>query len=161
MEAPWETELATLLNDLLAVQDRLLEILAKKREMLIASDSEGLATIAPQEEQLIGELQQCMVRREALLKRADQEGMPSASIKALTEALPKDRRSQLKEQVQQAGSRARLLRHHRLTNWVVIQRTLIHLSQMIEIIATGGRLQPTYGEEEPVNASGSLVDHAA
>jgi len=161
MKTPWETELASLLNDLLAVQDRLLEILAKKRELLIASDGEGLATIAPQEEQLIGELQQCMVRREALLKQADQAGMPSASIKALTEALPKDQRSELKEQVHQAGSRARLLRHHSLTNWVVIQRTLIHLSQMIEIIATGGRLQPTYGKGEPVSASGSLVDHAA
>ena len=160
MDTPWETALAVLLTDLLAVQDRLLKILTKKRELLLARDGEGLAAIVPQEEKLIGELQQCVVRRETLLERASQEGMPSASIKALTQALPRDQRSPLHEQVRQAGSQARLLRHNSLTNWVVIQRTLIHLSQMIEIIATGGRLQPTYGEEEPVNASGSLVDQA-
>ena len=161
MDISWETELAALLTDLLTVQDQLLEILTKKRELLVAGDGDGLAAIAPQEEELIGKLQECMVRRTALLQQAGQEGMPSASIQALSEALPKDRRGELHEQVRQAGSQARLLRHHSLTNWVVIQRTLIHLSQMIEIIATGGRLQPTYGEEEPTNASGSIVDQAA
>lgn len=161
METSWETELAVLLTDLLAVQDQLLEILTKKRELLIAGDGEGLAAVAPQEEELIGKLQECMTRRETLLQEAGQDGMPSASIQALSEALPKDRRNQLHEQVQEANSRSRLLRHHSLTNWVVIQRTLIHLSQLIEIIATGGRLQPTYGEEEPANASGSMVDQAA
>ncbi len=160
METSWETELAALLTDLLTVQDQLLEILTKKREVLVAGDSEGLAAVAPQEEELIGKLQQCMARRETLLQQAGQEGMPSASIQALSEALPKDHRSQVHDQVQQASSQARLLRHHSLTNWVVIQRTLIHLSQLIEIIATGGRLQPTYGEEDPANASGSIVDQA-
>ncbi|HYW80805.1 MAG TPA: flagellar protein FlgN [Thermoguttaceae bacterium] len=161
METSWETELASLLTDLLTVQDELLDILTKKRELLIAGDGEGLTAIVPREEEIIGKLQECMTRRETLLQQAGQEGMPSASIRALSEALPKESRNGLDEQVQQANSRARLLRHHSLTNWVVIQRTLIHLSQMIEIIATGGRLQPTYGEEEPANASGSMVDQAA
>jgi hypothetical protein len=37
---------------------------------------------------------------------------------------------------------------------VIAQRTLIHLSQLLEIIATGGRLQPTYGRAvaEPCGA---------
>jgi len=54
-----------------------------------------------------------------------------------------------------------LLQHHSLVNWVVIQRTLLHLSQMLEIIATGGRLQPTYGKGESSTASGTLMDWAA
>lgn len=161
METSWESELAKLLNDLLAAQDELLEILTRKRELLVANDTEGLMAIGPQEEKLIGALQECMKRREELLARAGQEGLPTASIRALAQALPRAQRGQLQERVQLAGSRARLLKHHSLTNWVVIQRTLIHLSQMLEIIATGGRLQPTYGEGEPVHASGGLVDRAA
>jgi hypothetical protein len=43
---------------------------------------------------------------------------------------------------------------------VVVQRTLIHLSQMLEIIATGGQMQPTYGKKESVQARGALVDRA-
>jgi hypothetical protein len=44
---------------------------------------------------------------------------------------------------------------------VLAQRTLIHLSQMLEIIATGGQMQPTYGKKESVGASGALVDQEA
>lgn len=161
MQATWESELATLLTDLSAVQDEVLAVINKKRELLLATDTEGLAALAPQEEELISRLQDCLRRREDLLARAKQQGLPSASIKALTKALPKDRRGGIDKQVKEAGARARLLKLQSFTNWVVIQRTLIHLSQLLEIIATGGRLKPTYGEEEPVNSTGSLVDRAA
>jgi len=161
MEASWESELAKLLTKLLAIQDELLGILTRKGQLLAAADTEGLSAIGPEEERLVDSLQQCLDHRQELLARAGQQGLPSASIRALTQALPRAQRTQLHNQVELADSRARLLKHRSLTNWVVIQRTLIHLSQMLEIIATGGRLQPTYGEGEPVNASGALVDRAA
>jgi hypothetical protein len=161
MQTTWENEVARLLNDLLAVQDDLSVNLAKKKELLIASDMAGLAAIAPEEEQLIARLQECVERREQLLLKAAQEGLPVHSIKALAQTLPADRRGELPDRLAQASSRARLLQHQSLTNWLVVQRSLIHLSQMLEIIATGGRLQPTYGEGEPVNASGAIVDRAA
>ena len=63
--------------------------------------------------------------------------------------------------MREATARMRLLQHHSLTNWVLVQRTLIHLSQMLEIIATGGRLKPTYGKDDSVNSGGFLVDQAA
>ncbi len=161
METSWEPELATLLTDLLAAQEELLRILVKKSDLLVKADSDGLAAIVPQEERLIGTLQRCLTRRQQLLDQAGQEGLPSGSVEALTNALPRAQRGNLGKRVKLARSQARLLQHHSLTNWVVVQRTLIHLSQMLEIIATGGRLQPTYGEGEPVNASGALVDRAA
>ena len=65
------------------------------------------------------------------------------------------------QEVRIYDKRTRVLRHHSLTNWVLVQRTLIHLSQMLEIIATGGEMQPTYGKEESVHARGALVDRAA
>ena len=67
MQTTWENEVARLLNDLLAVQDDLFVNLAKKKELLIASDMAGLAAIAPEEEQLIVRLQECVQRREQLL----------------------------------------------------------------------------------------------
>jgi hypothetical protein len=44
---------------------------------------------------------------------------------------------------------------------VLVQRSLLHLSQLIEIIATGGRPQPTYGNGPERQNCGSLVDRAA
>jgi len=161
METSWESELAALLTELLATQDEVLEILGRKRELLRAADTDALAALGPEEEKLVGRLRQCMKRRGELLARARREGLPSTSLRALAQALPRSRRGPLDRQVRLARSRGKLLQHHGLTNWVVIQRTLLHLSQMLEIIATGGRLQPTYGEREPVQASGGLVDRAA
>jgi hypothetical protein len=67
----------------------------------------------------------------------------------------------LGDSLRQASHRARLLQHHSLVNWVLVQKTLIHLSQLLEIIATGGRLQPTYQRDGTVQATGALVDRAA
>ena len=161
MQTSWEIEIAQLLNDLLVVQDDLFANLAKKRDLLIAGDIAGLSAMSAEEEQLIARFQQCIDRRQQLLDRAAQEGLPAKNIRSLTEAMPPERRGDLPNRIVQMNSRARLLQHHSFTNWLVIQRNLMHLSQMLEIIATGGRLQPTYGKGEPVNASGSLVDRAA
>jgi hypothetical protein len=161
MRTSWEPELAKLLKDLLAVQDELLAILARKRELLVASDAAGLAALGPEEERIAAALQQWVERREALLVRAGQEGLPNGSIRALATALPREQQGRLDGSVRTVASRARLLRHQSLTNWVVIQKTLLHLSQVLEILATGGRLQPTYGGGEGVRASGTLVDRAA
>jgi hypothetical protein len=161
MQTTWETEIAQLLTDLLAAQDELCEILAKKRTLLMGSDHRALTDMLPQEEQLLAKMQACATRREQLLTRARKEGLPSNNISALSNALPAAQQGDLPERIAQTNDRTRLLRNQSLTNWIVIQRTLIHLSQMLEIIATGGRLQPTYGSGEPVNSSGSLVDRAA
>jgi hypothetical protein len=42
----------------------------------------------------------------------------------------------------------RVLQHHSLANWVLAQRRLLHVAQSLEIIATGGRMRPTYGDTE-------------
>jgi flagellar biosynthesis/type III secretory pathway chaperone len=157
----WEADIASLLSDILGVQDELLALLAKKRELLVQSDTAGLDALGPEEQRLMQSLTACVQRRQELLGRAEQEGLPAASLQELSKALPRDEHQRLYPRVSQAKSNARLLRHQSLANWMVVQRTLIHLSQLLEIIATGGRLQPTYGEGETSTSSGSLVDRAA
>lgn len=160
METAWESELASFLTHLSAVQAESLELLTEKRRLLVAADTEGLAEVTKREDTLIEKLRECLSRRKQLLDRAAEEGLPSESIRSLTAALPDDEKQALSDQAREAAGRARLLRHHSLTNWVVVQRTLIHLSQMLEIIATGGQMQPTYERKESVQASGALVDRA-
>ena len=156
-----ETELAALLGDLLAGQSELMAVLNRKRTLLGAMDHAGLAALGEEEKRLLGVLQNCLARRQTLLARAAGDGLPSASIQALTRALPAEQRTPLARQVAAVGSWTRLLQTQSLTNWIVIQRTLIHLSQLLEIIATGGRLQPTYGDTGPSRAHGTLVNQEA
>jgi len=156
-----EAEVAQLLNDLSDIQDELLQVLTDKRQHMVSGDLAGMTALQPREERMIARLQACQEQRQQLLARAAEEGLPATDVRSLASALPKARRGNLGAQVKTASSRARLLEHQSLTNWVLVQRTLIHLSQMLEIIATGGRLQPTYGRGEPVGSSGSLLDQAA
>ena len=159
-----EAELAALLNDLLAGQGDLMAVLNRKRNLLGAMDHEGLAAVNAEEERMLAVLQDCLKRRQSLLDRAAAEGLPARSIQSLTKALPPPIRAPLARQVSTATSRARLLQTQSLTNWIVIQRTLIHLSQLLEIIATGGRIQPTYGRagsSRAGGASGALLNHEA
>ncbi len=159
LAGPWEDQIGELLTMFSAVQGELLALLNEKRQLLLAADQVGLAAIAEREQELIGKLQACQNRRRTLLEEAAEQGLPSGSLQALSGALPDEKR-QLRAQLRESRQRWRLLQHQSLTNWVLVQRTLLHLAQMLEIIATGGRPEPTYGRADHRTASGALVDQA-
>ena len=156
----WERELGELLALLSTTQGELLKLLGEKRAILVQGDLSGLEAIQPREEAIVAQLQICQLRREELLQRAAGEGLPNDCLRSLALAFPQEGAGELRSQIGEAEQRTRLLRHQSLTNWVLVQRTLLHLSQILEIIATGGQPQPTYGNEAGARG-GSLVDQAA
>jgi hypothetical protein len=161
MQDNWEAEIASLLTELAAVQGELLGLLAEKRQILAGGDRDALLAMAGREQQLVDRLNACHQQRQQLLARAADDGLPSDSIRALSAKLSPEGRDRLRPSLEQAAERSRFLQQQCLTNWVLVQRTLLHLSQMIEIIATGGRAMPTYGNGSERVASGALVDRAA
>jgi hypothetical protein len=156
----WETELAALLERLSAAQRELLSLLATKRSLIVQRDHQGLAALAEREGELAAELQACHERRQELLVQADAQGLPGGSLEQLSQALPARTSSALRTPIDEARQRARLIRHECLTQWVAVQRTVLHLSQLLEIIATGGRGQPTYGKGRIADRGGALMDQA-
>jgi hypothetical protein len=158
MNDHWEVDIADLLAELTAAQSDLLDLLAEKRTILLRADAEALQALQSREVELFLRLEACQHRRQQLLDRAADEGRPADSIRTLTDSLSSPGRAGLQSAVDAARSNSRLLRHESLANWVMMQRSLLHLSQIIEIIATRGRLQPTYGRGAP--DTGALVDRA-
>lgn len=161
MNDSYETEIGSLLAELADVQSGLLGVLNEKRQLLVAGDTNALTAIGAREQELASRLQSCHDRRQQLLARADIDGLPADSIQSLSQQLPTASRAQVQAGIRDAANRSHLLRHQCLTNWVVVQRSLLHLSQMIEIIATGGRPKPTYDKGSGSRAGGALVDRAA
>jgi hypothetical protein len=157
----WEHELAVLLEELSSVQEELLSVLIAKKDCLAAADIEGLTELQVRELALGERLQACHQRRGDLLAAAKEQNLPGDSIGRLAATLPARQRDKLGKQVKESEARMRLLHNQSITNWVLAQRSLLHVSQLLEIIATGGRLQPTYGEGETVHAVGSLVNQEA
>ena len=159
----WESEISGLLAELSSVQSELLNVLAQKRDALAAADIDQLTALQPVEEALADRLESCQARRSDLLLRAKNEGLPSESVGKLATRVGGGKAGKLGQRVKESAARMRLLQHHSLANWVLAQRSLLHVSQLLEIIATGGRLQPTYGdkEKESVHACGGLVNQQA
>jgi flagellar biosynthesis/type III secretory pathway chaperone len=156
-----ETEIGALLDELSSVQGELLGVLGEKREALVKADIVRLTELQPREERLAWRLAECQERRSALLEAAKRQGRPSESIAKVAKTVGGGKNNKLGERVKETAARMRLLQHQSLANWVLAQRSLLHVAQLIEIIATGGRMQPTYGDKESVHARGSLVNQQA
>lgn len=161
LQPAWETELSDYLAELTNVQAELLIVLKEKRARMAACDLPGLEETQPRAEELAQRLQACQQRRQELLHRAAAEGLPATSLQQLAGTLKQDKNPDLANQVKNAAASCDLLRHQTLTNWIFAQRSLLHVAEMLEIIATGGRLQPTYGYSDAIHSTGSLLNHQA
>lgn len=159
-DARWDEEITSLLADLSDVQQEILDHLAEKRELLCKGDLDGLSGQQDREAGLVARLEACHRRRQDLLERAREDGRRAGSLQQLSSTLDAADRQRISPSLTKAASRARLLRHHSLTNWVLAQRHLIHVSYLIEILATGGKPRPTYGKGSSAHDSGALVDQA-
>ncbi len=155
-----ESQLSALLDRLSAAQRELLALLATKRELMVRRDHAALSLLAEREERLGEELRQCHAQRQQLLAQAEAEGLPRQDLAELSAVLPRAAGQRFNQPILEARRRAQLIRHECLAQWVTMQRTVLHLSQMLEIIATGGRTQPTYGKGGGVETSGALMDQA-
>jgi len=157
--------LTEFLADLLDVQDQLLAMLSEKRAAMLAGNLDALAEFRSREEDLGRRLEDCHRRRKQLLAAAGDSGLPAANLKQLAARLEGTASEPpplpFSTPFSTAAEKLALLRHESLTNWVLAQRSLLHVSQMMEIIATGGRPQPTYDKDSPYSARGALVDGAA
>lgn len=158
MQPSLDTQLAELLEELLDLQKQTLQMLEEKRQMLRQGNLEGLADNGEPEQALLRRWEACLRRREELLAQGAAQRLPAENLERLAGALSRAEREKLVKQVKLAKSQARLLQHQALTNWVVIHRCLLHLSQLLEILATGGHLEPTYDKAGFGLYSGALVD---
>lgn len=156
-----ESSLLDLLNDLTSTQDELLELLSRKREHMAKGLLKETEASHADEERLRERLFQCHQRRGALLQSAAASGKPSGSLRELAQAMDGDNHSELKKKVQESQNRIRLLQHESLANWVVAQRALLHIAKVIEIMATGGSLKPTYDSGETASMRGNLINEEA
>ena len=138
MSTVWESEIATLLNDLTSVQEELLTFLADKRESLVAMDRVRLDQLQVVEKQLITRLQSCQRRRQELLAEAARESRPSASLRSLASSLPAAERGNLENQMAVAA-RSPAASAPKPGKLGFCPANLLYLTRLLEIIATGGR----------------------
>lgn len=165
VESNLERNLVDFLQELALVQDELLDVLNRKRNCLARGVLVEFHELQAREEAVIERLTACQQKRSQLLCKAQELGIDSENLSDLAKTLDHQHGSQLEPQLQpqvrQLRGRMRILQSGTLTNWLLAQRTLLHIAQLIEIIATGGQMQPTYAVGESVQPCGSLLNREA
>lgn len=155
-----ETEIARLLDQVTQIQSNLLEILRAKRVAMMKGDIQEQRRLLSEEANIYESLSRVNQERSVILEHAHSAGLEGSTLKDVSRRLPEPRGTELSKRIGEAGKVAQTLRLEQLTNWVADQQCLLHVSHLLEIIATGGRLRPTYGKSE-YGVRGSLLDHEA
>ncbi len=156
----WLHDTQQFLEELLETQAELLSLLRSKSRLLVKPDVEQLQQVQAQEEQLLQRLEGFHRRREQLLQASRAEGAPPPSLQAALGHVPRAARHRLQPLLEQARHQSQLLQTESITHWVVVQRSLIHLSQLLELLATGGQGNTTY-DHLSSQSRGALMDEAA
>lgn len=160
-----DAQLAELLQELSGVQGELLEVLSEKRRFILRGDTVAMNGLGSRETAIMSRLETCHRRRGELLSEAKATGMPAATLsdlaKRISPAAAAGQTSQSEKEIDAAREKFRKLQSESLSNWVLAQRSLLHVSQLLEIIATGGQIQPTYEKDASNQVRGNLVDSEA
>jgi flagellar biosynthesis/type III secretory pathway chaperone len=162
--ADLDAQLAELLQELSGVQGELLEVLSEKRQFILRGDTSAMTGLASRETAIMSRLEICHRRRGELLSEAKATGMPAATLSDLAKRISPTaagKTSKTEKEIDAAREKFRKLQSESLSNWVLAQRSLLHVSQLLEIIATGGRIQPTYEKDASNQVRGNLVDSEA
>ncbi|MCA9104375.1 MAG: hypothetical protein R3B96_23935 [Pirellulaceae bacterium] len=155
-----EAEIAQLLTDMTSIQSSLLEVLRAKREAVKSNDTATYRELLDEESRIYELLGNVNERRSEILSAANLQGLKGETLKEVSLRLPETRQSGLTRKIGETDKMTQTLRLEQLTNWVVDQQCLLYVSHLLEMIATGGRLRPTYGRSE-FGMRGSLLDHEA
>lgn len=156
-------EVGTLLRDLTEIQSSLLSVLKQKRDAMATGALDSLNDLQRIEEEIHRRLKACYDRRSEILERGCSQGLEGDTLAELTQQISEKNQADvgnLPEKFQESKEHVRRLQLEHLTNWVIAQKSLLHVSQILEIVATGGKIQPTYGKSES-SARGALVDQEA
>lgn len=160
----WRKQLADFLNATLLAQKETITLLDRKRELFAKNDMQAVGELAKDEQAAADRLKHCLAEREKLLQYATAEGLPAQSVETLAKAVVPYSDDEFFALLRSVQYQTRLLRQQNTANWVVTQRGMLHASQMLEIIATRGKLRSTYTREHQRNigtTGGSLVDRKA
>jgi hypothetical protein len=162
-------ELARDIEDLLVAieetQAALAGVYRDKRAAIRQANGPGLDRLTTIEETLVADLQVHLRRREQILQQARQMGLPADSLSSVVRTLDEPLRERLIAQIEETRRVADANRRESWILWIVCKQSLRFFSDVIELIANGGRRAPIYlarpGAVAELSTGGSLLDAQA
>ena len=148
-------EIQEFLTSLARPQGELAALFVEKDEALRRLRVDDLNRISLGEQELGQRLQGHLARRGQLLESARAQGLPGESLQQLAGALAPVDQNLLREQIRSSELQSGELRHASWVHWIVTQRSYNHFTELLELIAHGGHLAPTYSGRAQAPAGGT------
>ena len=156
-----KTDLLDFLNQLVETQKQMLDVLHRQQAVLVRPEKAALTAIAAEEETVREKMQQVLTRREELLTAARLQNISGDSIEQLCEHFfPHN--IEVQKKLDEARHRRDQIRLLAYTNWTMSRKSMIHVSQILELLETRGQGKTTYHPRKNDGTSGGgFVDRVA
>ncbi|MDR0391349.1 MAG: flagellar protein FlgN [Planctomycetaceae bacterium] len=152
------------LSQLTEVQELAISVLGEKQVFLVDSGNLELEEVSVREGELVTRLREIQDKRQAILRRAEKSGTKAESITVLCQLLFPTNLN-LRKQINDAKQRSRQIHFLALSNLTMMQRSISHLGQIMELIETRGLGKTTYPntaiKSDNHNGSSGIVDRVA
>ena len=156
-----KTDLLDFLKQLVEAQNQMFAILHKKQAILVRPEKEAMALISVEEEQILEKMRNTLERREELLTAARLQNIPGDSIEQLCGHFF-SRNLEVQKLLDEAKQRTQQIDLLAYTNWTMTRKSLIHISQILELLETRGQGKTTYQPHPNADIScGHSVDRVA
>jgi hypothetical protein len=163
--AELEQDIEELLVSIDETQDTLSAAYRDKRAAIRQANSPEIDRLTKVEESSVADLQVHLRRREQILQQARQLGLPADSLTGVVQTFDEPHRERLLAQIEQTRRMADANRRESWILWIVCKQSLRFFSDVIELIANGGRRAPIYlarpGAVAELSTGGALLDAKA
>jgi hypothetical protein len=161
-------DLAHEIEDLLVgideTQDALDAVYRDKREAIRRANAPEIDRLTKIEEARVADLQVHLRRREQILLRARQMGLPFDSLTSVVRGFREPLRQTLLASLERTRQMADANRRESWILWIVCKQSLRFCSEVVELIANGGRRAPVYSTRPgatELSTGGALLDAKA
>ena len=156
---------ADYLDEYLDVQQELLDVMTAKLDVRTKRTVEEARALDAREAQLAERLKACVEKRQDLLADPELNSAGQPTLKRLVETVAESDEDEadadLFRRFDAAEKNNRELRMRSVSAWVLAQRSVVHWSQMLEIVAAQGQNVPTYKRDRKLRSRGALMDREA
>ena len=158
---------ADYLDEYLDVQQALLDVMTAKLDVRTKRTLEEARALDAREAELVERLKACVEKRQGLLVDPELNAVGAPTLKRLVEAVAESDEDEdeadatLFRRFDAAEKNNRELRMRSVSAWVLAQRSVVHWSQMLEIVAAQGQNVPTYKRDRKLRSRGALMDREA
>lgn len=156
-----KTDLIEFLNQLMETQTQMLDVLRKKQTILVKPEKEAIKSVAAEEEEILRHMQAVLNRREELLTAARLQNIRGDSIEQLCGYFF-PHHFDMQKMLGQIKSRTQQIQLLAYTNWTMSRKSMIHISQILELLETRGQGKTTYiPQPDSKRSRGNFVDRVA